>query len=475
MEQWTITGLVVAMRRGMRRVVGTRALSLLSLALWIVACTETGQILSLVDGQDRPGPSASGGASQTGTGGEVVSMAGAPPDGSGGEAPNTGGAATGGSATGGISSGGSGGMGGAPELVPGPMGSTVVVDSGDVHSCGVVDGALYCWGDNQNGALGVDDFESRNTPTRVGDELGWSAVGAGSDFTCGVRAGAVWCFGGGSSGQLGAGDFTSSAVSLAVGLPSAVELIAAGSEHACVILDDGRLYCWGQNTEGQLAQADPWTGPGVNSALPVQVAPGETFRRVSCGQGHTCAIRSDGTLWCWGRNTRGELGLGDGSSGQLRQPAQVGSATDWQHISAGQNHTCGVRLGELYCWGDNSHGQLGVALAGPVFDPVLVPGVSGAVDVSVNTFHTCALEEGGSLYCWGRNIEGQLGDGTIDAKDQPTLSVPMDSWELVSSGRFHTCGVRAGSILCTGDNAPGRLGTGDGDRRREFTKTAYYP
>ncbi len=473
MEQWAITWVVVAVRGWIESVGNRRGLVLVVGAFWAGACTESGQILTLVE--DHDGSASSGGMGGN-TGGDSGSSGGAPND-SGGT--DSGGGNSGGAASGGAAAGGSGGMadmmGGAPGLVPGPTGTTVVVDSGDAHTCGVIDGTLYCWGDNQSGALGLDDFESRTTPTAVGTELGWTAVGAGGDFTCALRNGVVWCFGGGSSGQLGAGEFTSSAVPLEVSLPSSAEVISVGSEHACVILDDGRLYCWGQNTEGQLAQEDPWTGPGVNSAVPLPVAPGETFVQVSTGQGHTCAIRADGTLWCWGRNTSGELGLGEGSAGQLRLPAQVGSSADWEHIAAGQGHTCGIRSGELYCWGVNSAGQLGVALEGPVFDPELVVGVVDPASVSVDTFHTCAIRIDGSLLCWGRNIEGQLGDGTIDAKDVPTPALPVDAWDLVSAGRFHTCGVRQGAVLCTGENQPGRLGTGDTERRREFTETAYFP
>ena len=94
--------------------------------------------------------------------------------------------------------------------------------------------------------------------------------------------------------------------------------------------------------------------------------------------------------------------------------------------------------------------------------------------VSVDTFHTCAIDTASVLRCWGRNVEGQLGDGTLVLREQPTEALPLGTWDQVSAGRFHTCGVRGGAILCTGDNTPGRLGTGDTERRQQFSPT-YLP
>jgi alpha-tubulin suppressor-like RCC1 family protein len=93
--------------------------------------------------------------------------------------------------------------------------------------------------------------------------------------------------------------------------------------------------------------------------------------------------------------------------------------------------------------------------------------------VSVDTFHTCFIQQGGSLFCLGRNIEGQLGDGTTEARTAPTEAVPQGNWDQISAGRFHTCGVRNGAVLCTGENVLGRLGVGDTTRRNEFTPTTY--
>jgi alpha-tubulin suppressor-like RCC1 family protein len=238
-------------------------------------------------------------------------------------------------------------------------------------------------------------------------------------------------------------------------------------------LIDGRIFCWGNNAEGQLAQDDPFTGPGVNSAVPLQVETDADWVSVSCGQGHTCAIRTEGALWCWGRNALGELGLGEAAAGQIRVPQLVGAETDWVMVAAGQNHTCGIRGEDLYCWGGNGHSQSGIIGQDPIYEPTQLSDHSGVAEVGVDTFHSCARTLSGGLSCWGRNIEGQLGDGTIEAKPQRSDSVPADGWDQVSVARFHTCGVRGGVIYCTGENRDGRLGTGDLMRRSEYTETVF--
>ncbi len=408
-------------------------------ALLSPSCTQSGTILSL-----SADASASGGSS----------------DGTGGASEST---------------GGSHGLGGDGAFQPGPEGSSVQVDAGNRHTCAVIDGALYCWGENSSGALGLGDVDVRLVPTRVGIDEDWAKVEIGDGFSCGLRSGIVWCWGSGSSGQLGAAQFASSLVPLEVSLSGLARDVAVGHDHACAILLNDSLFCWGNNAEGQLAQNDPWTGPGVNTAVPVAVAPGSSFRLVALGQGHSCGIQLDGTLWCWGRNSSGELGQGLSSPDQTRTIGQTGSDDDWTALSSGQSHTCGVRANELYCWGDNESFQLGLPVVGFTDDPTFVPTPSVVESVDVDTFHSCALLSSGEVLCFGRNIEGQLGDGTITAREMPTFVVPAGDWDQISVGRFHSCAIRSGTVACTGENVDGRLGVGDAQRRREFTSTVFLP
>jgi alpha-tubulin suppressor-like RCC1 family protein len=302
----------------------------------------------------------------------------------------------------------------------------------------------------------------------------------GENHTCGLEhgTGAVFCWGYNASGQLGVGDLVARDAPVRVGLAQPAVAVAAGYNHTCAIGRDGSLWCWGDNTEGQLGQDDVTGAP--NAMSPLRVGTRSDWLRVSGGQGHTCAIEgaaAGGTMWCWGRNSDSETGTHAGAL-QVRAPAQTGTFSDWKELDVGQDSSCGVRSnGSLWCWGDDSFGQLGAA---PSSQAVTVPAQVGAqtdyARVSIDTFSACALTNGGTVACWGRNAEGQLGLGDSADRYAPTQVGTLTSWTSVSVGRFHSCFAQAGgSIYCTGDDSAGELGLGDTVRRNVPTLVAFGP
>ncbi len=350
-----------------------------------------------------------------------------------------------------------------------PSLDSVMVDAGDDHSCAVVRGALYCWGGNQRGRLGVGDGRNRVSPARVGSVDTWVEVTTGADHSCARRAdGSVWCFGANDFGQLGSPGVNDVLSPLAVALPSASLTVSAESAFTCALLRDGTLYCWGQNTEGMLAQGD--TYPGEDQFTPQRVADIDDFIAVDVGQGHACALRAPGKLWCWGRNSGDQLGLGDSAEVQYRAPVQVGDLDAWRQVSAGQNHSCALDdAGGLFCWGENDFGNLGTGDLLGRSTPTRIDSAEYQ-QVSLDTFHTCAVDDAGDLWCWGRNVEGQLGLGDTVDRVVPTR-VPVGGWAEVRVGRFHTCARKLNdTVWCTGENEVGQLGLGDTDRRDEFTQ-----
>lgn len=377
-------------------------------------------------------------------------------------------------ATGGASSAGDGGeppsdagAGGAPSRP-----ALVRLDAGSYHACVVLDGALYCWGQNQRGRLGVGDTENRARPTRVGADNDWSDVTAGSEHTCALKVdGSVYCFGTNDNGQLGVPGVNDVRSPLRVELPRPALQLSAEAEFTCALLDDGALYCWGANFEGQLGQDDAY--PGEDSPSPLRVTEFSDYLAVDAGQGHACALRSPGTPYCWGRNTASELGLGAGAPGQTRVPGVVVDAGDFTAIAAGQHHSCAVRgLGELACWGGNRHGNLGTGDQEQRDVPTTVI-AEGIASVTLDTFHTCALGTDQSLSCWGRNVEGQLGVGDAVDRWVPATLVGQ-RFEQVAAGRFFTCAVDTErAIRCTGANEAGQLGFGDTARRSTFEPLPY--
>ncbi len=220
-----------------------------------------------------------------------------------------------------------------------------------------------------------------------------------------------------------------------------------------------RLWCWGLNGGNATIGVGDTTTPYFTT--PQRLA-GAGWTSVSAGYRHACGIQSDGTLWCWGAVNNSALET---------TPAKVGTDTGWSSVSVGADYTCGIDAGALYCWGDNTSGQLG--FSGPAESPTQVGSDTSWTSVSASDVHgngyftggaqTCGLRaDPGALYCWGDNSAGQLGDGSVNAQSTPgPQQVGSDTdWTGVSAGGGFTCGVRSSTGLsCWGDNHYGSLGT----------------
>jgi alpha-tubulin suppressor-like RCC1 family protein len=243
---------------------------------------------------------------------------------------------------------------------------------GPYQSCGLSSGAAYCWGAGESGQLGLGDIDDRDVPTPLDAGTDWIELEAGFSHSCGLRAGgSVWCWGANDYGQLGTGDGQMHLTPTFVSTTHAVTLIASTFRHTCAVYADGSLWCWGNHSEGQLGQGDDYPGP--DHPTPVRVGAFSDWIAVDAGDGHTCGIRAPGTLWCWGRNSNSELGIGPGAPGQVRAPVQVGTDSDWTQIRTGQAGSCALKgQGELWCWGDDVAHELGLSDAGDYASPTRV-------------------------------------------------------------------------------------------------------
>jgi alpha-tubulin suppressor-like RCC1 family protein len=362
-----------------------------------------------------------------------------------------------------------------------PIPDSVRVDAlaaGPYHTCGIDSGRLLCWGSNDTGELGVGDTTPRTSPATIAG-TDWKEVVVGETHTCARRTGgSLWCWGDNAEGQLGIGPSAAMSTPSFVSLSAPAQQLASTYAHSCAVDDTHALFCWGANEEGQLAQDDPFSaGVGVNRDHPVQVGSDHDWLVADTGQGHTCGVRAPGNLWCWGRNSDGELGLGAGSAGQTRSPGRVGKAEDWRDVRIGQETSCGLRgTGSLWCWGGNDFGECGLGDTAQRDVPTAVGAFEDWKVISTDTFHTCGVRSDGSLYCWGRNIEGELGLGDAKARLTPTRVDDATDWISVAAGRFHTCALKSDrSVLCTGQNDKGQLGLGDTTSRFTFTLVALPP
>ena len=345
------------------------------------------------------------------------------------------------------------------------------------HTCAVkTDHSLWCWGDNGTGELGDGTTPSSAVPVREHTHASdWAAVSAGGEIECDAGSGcyalgytcavktdhSLWCWGFNGFGELGDGStYYDSAVPVRVhSHASDWAAVSAGVYHTCAVKTDHSLWCWGVNASGELGD-----GTTTDSTVPVRVhSHAGDWAAVSAGGDRTCAVKTDHTLWCWGLNGSGDLG--DGTTTSTDVPVREHThASDWAAVSAGVYHTCAVKTDHtLWCWGDNGSGELGIGVTASKAVPVREHShASDWAAVSAGGNQTCAVKTHHTLWCWGDNGSGELGDGTTTSSDVPVQEhTHASDWAAVSAGEDHTCAVKTDhSLWCWGGNGHGELGDG---------------
>lgn len=346
------------------------------------------------------------------------------------------------------------------------------IATGALHSCAILDNnAVKCWGYNLYGQLGIENTDNMgDNINEMGDSL--PVVNLGSGRTARALALGRWhscalldnntvkCWGYNFNGELGQGDITlrgtfansmgDNILPINLGTGRTAMSIASGSHHVCALLDDNNVKCWGYNLYGQLGKGNTTTlgdGPGEmgDSLINVDIGVGRTARAIAAGgdgmEGHTCVIRDDNTVSCWGRNLRGQLGIGDvfdrgdgpGEMGAALASLDFGLGRTAVQLRLGKNHSCAILDNStLKCWGHNTYGELGLGNTGHVGDNAGEMGDSlNHVDLGAGltatgvslAAQTCAILNTGRLKCWGSNFTSALGLG--DRVDRGGLSTDM--------------------------------------------------
>lgn len=262
---------------------------------------------------------------------------------------------------------------------------------GDQHTCAVTSGGVYCWGANDTAEFG-NNLGDSGTPVLIDQRNGSLALVAGDTHTCSlVAGGGVICSGLNQYGDVGDGTMSQANLPVSVvGLP-AITALGTGFEHTCGIANNGDLYCWGLNNTVQIANS----GSTVPTAIHVTGVTKVT--QMAGGAGHTCALQADRSAHCRGSNSNGQLGLGTiGGSGAFGKVI----VDHLDAISAGANHTCLLASGAVSCVGE-----------GYDMNPVAIALPRPATAIASGSYHACAILDDGTVYCWGINTYGQLGNG----------------------------------------------------------------
>lgn len=287
----------------------------------------------------------------------------------------------------------------------------------------------------------------------------WTEISTGGIHTIGIRdGGTLWSWGRNNSGQLGTGQ-NSSTINLTpkqIGTESNWSKISAGNAHNLAIKTDGTLWAWGRNSDGQI-------GMGSNASsfnTPQQIGTDTDWAFISAGDEFSLAIKTNGTLWAWGDNFFGQLG--DTSTDDRNAPVQIGLATNWSIVSAGTQHALGLKTnGELWAWGTNNTARFSSTLPSFSYVPIQMGTDTDWSKVVAARDHGVALKTNGTFWTWGSNATGQLGDGTTVDKTSPINIASLNGALKIAKGHQHTLVIKNdGTIWSWGGNATGQLGIG---------------
>jgi alpha-tubulin suppressor-like RCC1 family protein len=300
-------------------------------------------------------------------------------------------------------------------------GSWTTVTGGSDHQCALAaDGAAWCWGSDFFSTLGDGGAaEDSSEPVPVAGPQTFRAIAAGSFHTCGIDiAGAMHCWGNNMSGQLGNGTVALAPSPVPVTSAIAWTELAVGGDHSCGLNASGAMRCWGSNETGEVGD-----GTLMDRRGPTTVSP-PTLVQIAAGSNHTCGVAGDNSLWCWGDNLEGQLGIQLAGFATYQTRPATHPENVWSAVAAGAAHTCAIRTdGTLWCWGSNSRGQLGDGTLATRNRPVRVEG-EGWLSVTCGTDHTCGTRADNSTWCWGNNTDGATATGTAWSPELREIVAP---------------------------------------------------
>ena len=336
-------------------------------------------------------------------------------------------------------------------------------------------GNLSSWGVNNYGQLGLNNLDPKNTPTKVYYNLNnWKKVSAGKNFASAITSdGILLVWGLGSNGEMGNGTTSNSSIPLVLppqsspSLPANFVDVSCGESHIGAVKSDGSIWMWGRNQFYQLGNGNTNTSlnpiqlPSTNFS---NAAGAYIWRKISCGYNYCFAISNIDQLWCWGDNQYGQLG--SGSFTNILRPSLVSNLDKWNSISCGKSNTVGIKIDRsLHATGDNTYGQLGTGNLTNTTSFIRVGTDNDWKQVSCGENHTIAIKTNGTMWAWGNNDSGQLGFGVGIASTSTPIQIGSDiNWKQVSCGSSGSSAIKTdGSLWSWGLNNSDQLGLGSGE------------
>ena len=347
------------------------------------------------------------------------------------------------------------------ELLPIDGGTTwVSASTGTSHTIALKnDGTMWSWGLNNAGQLGEGPLGSafnKYSPVQIGLLNTWSIAKAGSSYTMAIKTdGTLWGWGSNTSGQLGDNTTTTKSSPVQIGTLNNWSKLYPGTNQTIAIRNDGTLWGWGSNFYGNLGD-----NTGVNRSSPVQVGTLNNWSTAATTNSSTyaitAAIKTDGTLWIWGNNAYGQLGNNTISSFVYRSsPVQLGTETNWASVSVHDHILATKTNGTLWTWGNNDAGQLGIGSIAPVNNhrssPVQIGTDTNWSKLFAGIRSSAAIKTDGTLWSWGYNINAELGDVTFISRSSPVQVGTRTDWlsaDINSNAMFAV--NSAGSLYAAG-------------------------
>lgn len=315
------------------------------------------------------------------------------------------------------------------------------------------DNTIWTWG-----WIGSSQYDV-NDPIQIGNDSNWLKLSTGYYHTLAIKAdGTLWAWGESFFGQLGIPYNPNNNLSLPiqVGTDSDWIEVSAGSTHSCAVKSNGTLWTWGYNDYGQLGD-----GTWIQKNIPTQIGNDTDWKKVETSSRTTIAIKIDNTIWGWGRNDVGQLGNGNYLS--INSPVQIGgNSGDWKSVRAGDGHSLALKNDNtLWAWGQNYFGQLGngTNINENIPIPIQIGNSNNWKDISVGVTNSMALKDDNTLWSWGSNDYGQLGDNSLISKNTPEQVGTENDWDKIINYSFRTgfCIKNNQTLWGFGNNQNGQL------------------